>query len=227
MGRKRKEVPETTGQKVRKVTSGLLRDKERTKARLVAAVGKVIQRKGYTGLNSVNIATECGVNRKLIQAYFGNVDNLVEEYIQQRDFWKFVAQDNIRKMLENPDGIDQNDLNNLLQGQLDSILKDKVLQRIIHWELGANSKVLRKVADNREKIGEELFAVIEPEFKEVDFDIRAMFAILVSSIYYLSLHAKNNGSLFCGIDLNQESGKQQISDMIKQLIDIAYSKSKK
>ena len=137
-------------------------------------------------MNSVNIATECGVNRKLIQAYFGNVDNLVEEYIQQRDFWKFVAQDNIRKMLENPDGIDQNDLNNLLQGQLDSILKDKVLQRIIHWELGANSKVLRKVADNREKIGEELFAVIEPEFKEVDFDIRAMFAILVSSIYYLS-----------------------------------------
>lgn len=102
-----------------------------------------------------------------------------------------------------------------------------MLQRIIHWELGANSKVLRKVADNREKIGEELFAVIEPEFKEVDFDIRAMFAILVSSIYYLSLHAKNNGSLFCGIDLNQESGKQQISDMIKQLIDIAYSKSKK
>ena len=49
MGRKRKEVPETTGQKVRKVTSGLLRDKERTKARLVAAVGKVIQRKDILG----------------------------------------------------------------------------------------------------------------------------------------------------------------------------------
>src|SRR5690606_731733 len=126
--------------------------------RMVASVGKVIQKKGYAGLNLTNVATECGIDAKLIRTYFGNLDALVEEYISQRDFWKYVAKDNIESMISNPANIGCEEITDLLQNQLSTLLKDKILQRIIHWELGEKNKLLRKIADKREEIGEKLFS---------------------------------------------------------------------
>ncbi|MGV0827725.1 hypothetical protein ACTS9C_02370 [Empedobacter brevis] len=64
MGRKKKTETEDTAQpvpKVRKATSGPLRDKSRTMARMIAAVGKVIQKKGY--LSGAFIISHCMRNR--------------------------------------------------------------------------------------------------------------------------------------------------------------------
>lgn len=215
-----KNAPSTP--KERKVTSGLLRDKARTKARMVASVGKVIQKKGYAGLNLTNVATECGVDVKLIRNYFGNLDNLVEEYISQRDFWKHVAKDNINSMVSSPGIIGSEEITDLLQNQFNTLLKDKILQSIIHWELGEQNKLLRKIADQREMIGEKLFSKIEPSFKNAGVNIRAVLAILIGGVYYLSLHGKNNGSLFCGIDINTTNGEKQIDDAIRYLVFCAY-----
>jgi len=84
----KKKVIEDNPKKERKVTSGPIRDKERTKARMIAAVGKVIQKKGYHALNGPNIALECGLNKALIWNYFGGLDQLVEAYLTQKDFWQ-------------------------------------------------------------------------------------------------------------------------------------------
>ena len=116
--------------KERKTTSGLIRDKSRTMARMVSAVGKVLQKKGYTGLDAPSIAKAAGVDKKLVWTYFGGLDNLVEEYISKRDFWKSISKEQIKKITETPELINQNDINKILQGQLDTLLKDKVLQKL-------------------------------------------------------------------------------------------------
>ncbi|MGV0923446.1 TetR/AcrR family transcriptional regulator [Empedobacter tilapiae] len=210
--------------KVRKTTSGLIRDKSRTMARMVAAVGKVLQKKGYTGLDAPSVAKAAGVDKKLVWTYFGGLDNLVEEYIEQRDFWKSISKEEIKKITETPEFINQNDINNILQGQLETLLKDKVLQKIIHWELGESNKTLRKIADKREEMGEVLFSIIDKQFENSNVDIRANLAILIGGIYYLTLHGKNNGSLFCGIDINDEKGKERISLAIENIINSSYCK---
>ena len=87
--------------KPRKPSQGPLRDKERTMARMVASVGKVIQKKGYAGLTAPNIALAAGVNKQLVWTYFGGIDNLVEEYIMQRDFWKSGAKPMIQRIFAN------------------------------------------------------------------------------------------------------------------------------
>lgn len=189
---------------------------------MVAAVGKVLQKKGYAGLDAAAVARECGVDKKLVWTYFGGLDNLVEQFIQQRDFWKQAAKDNVKRFIENPEAVGKADIDNLLQQQFDTLLKDRVLQRIIHWELGENKKILRSIADQREEIGEELFAIIEPHFKKKGTDIRALLALLIGGIYYLSLHGRNNGSLFCGIDINEESGKDRIAKAIREIIYTSF-----
>lgn len=219
-----KKSIEETSEKIRKVSSGPIRDKSRTMNKMIAAVGKVLQKKGYTGLTAPNIAKAADVDKKLVWAYFGGVDNLVEEYIKQKDFFKITANKGIQDLLEDPEKLTKDHVNDLLLNQFETLLKDRALQRIIHWEVGEQNEILRKIADAREELGEALFSKAIPYFENSSIDIRARLAILISGIYYLSLHAKNNGSKFCGIDINTEEGKERIANSIQELIFDAYEK---
>ncbi len=209
----------------RKRTSGKLRDKERTKVKMIQAVGKVLMKKGYTGLNASTIAKEAGIDKSLVWTYFGSLDNLIEEYISQRDFWKFKAADSINTLLTFTDGLKEEDMSGFLQFQFQALLDDEVLQRIMLWSVSENRAFLRHLSDERELIGEEMFKIIDPQFKNSNLDIRGILAILVAGIYYLVLHGKTNGSLFCGIDLNTPDGEQRIRDSISQIINMAFKKT--
>lgn len=193
-------------------------------ARLVATVGKVIQKYGYPGLTLVNIGKESGLDRKLVYTYFGSVDKLVETYIREKDFWKSSAQKSIEKMVESPDQIGKEQIYSLLEGQFDTLFKDRSWQRIIHWELGEKKKLLRGIADAREEIGEKVFEIIDKEFKD-HVDIRARLALQIGGIYYLILHARSNGSNVCGIDINEEDGKERIKKAVKDIVYEAYAKA--
>ena len=73
--------------KERKVPQGPVRDKAKTKDKLLKAVGNILQKKGFSALNGLRISQEAKLDRKLIYEYFGSVDNLIESYIRDKDFW--------------------------------------------------------------------------------------------------------------------------------------------
>lgn len=208
--------------KSRKRTSGKIRDKERTKEKMIEAVGEVLSKNGYAGLNATTIAKEAGVDKSLVWNYFGSVDQLIEEYITKRDFWKFKAKDSINTLTSATKEINEHDMSALLQFQFKTLLEDEILQRIMLWGISENKDFLRSISDDRELIGEEIFKNIDPQFKNSTVDIRGILALLVAGIYYLTLHSKTNGSLFCGIDLNTENGVQRINNSIAQVITMAY-----
>ncbi|WP_343567272.1 TetR/AcrR family transcriptional regulator [Sphingobacterium sp.] len=219
----KKKVIEDNPKKERKVTSGPIRDKERTKARMIAAVGKVIQKKGYHALNGPNIALECGLNKALIWNYFGGLDQLVEAYLTQKDFWQIGDKGVLEQMITNPSSISISLIEELLQSQFNTFLKDKTKQKVIHWGLGEKTKALKNIADRRELLGEELFKHVDSKFENSENDLRATLAILVSSIYYLSLQAKSTGSTFCGIDVNTEAGKERIQKTMRKILEQTFS----
>ncbi|MBS7321474.1 MAG: TetR/AcrR family transcriptional regulator [Myroides sp.] len=211
----------------RKRTSGAIRDKDRTKNKMIQAVGKVLLKKGYTGLNASTIAKEAEVDKRLVWTYFGGLDPLVEEYISRRDFWKFTATDSINDLLGTNNGIKKEQVSDLLKSQFETLLYDNVLQRIIHWELSENKSFLRNISNQREAIGEELFKHIAHQFNNETKQIRAITALLIGGIYYLALHGKVNGSLFCGLDINKEEDKLLINKTIEEIIAFAFGNAVK
>lgn len=211
----------------RKRTSGAIRDKDRTKNKMIQAVGKVLLKKGYTGLNASTIAKEAEVDKRLVWTYFGGLDPLVEEYISRRDFWKFTATDSINDLLGTNNGIKKEQVSDLLKSQFETLLYDNVLQRIIHWELSENKSFLRNISNQREAIGEELFKHIAHQFNNDTKQIRAITALLIGGIYYLALHGKVNGSLFCGLDINKEEDKLLINKTIEEIIAFAFGNAVK
>ena len=207
--------------KKRKRTSGVIRDKERTKIKMIQAVGKVLSKKGYTGLNASSISKEAGVDKSLVWTYFGGIDNLVEQYLSERDFLNTIGKNDITLILQNPEDLTAEKISSIFHNQLDSLLDDKIMQKIIQWEICENKTFLRNLADMREELGEFFFKIVEPKLNDNTINLRGVLAIIVAGNYYLALHSKVNGSLFCGIDLNTNQGRQQIKDTISSIISFS------
>lgn len=204
----------------RKVVQGPIRDKEKTKQKLLAAVGKILRTKGYSGLKVSKIAAVAGFDKKLIYEYFGSTEKLIDEYIRSQDYWSKMNQDNIH--VDFSDG--SKELSKVaILNQFEHIKKNKELQKIILWGLSESKPILKKVADEREEMGEMLFTnIVDPHFKDKSTRYRAIAALLVSGAYYLNLYTAHNASIFCGIDLKSDEGRKEIEKAITEIIDFAY-----
>lgn len=209
--------------KLKKVPSGPIREKTRTINKIVSSVGKVLQKKGYPGMTMINIAKEAKVSPKLIYLYFGTLDNLIETFIKQRDFWNMAEKGVVEDLIQNTDGFGKEEIITLLQSQYGRLYKDKLFQKLIHWELGENTPALRKIADTREEIGEKLFVSVDKTFKNSNIDIRTLLALQIAGIYYLVLHAKTNGSTFCGVDINIDEDKDRVNNAVDYMVRLLYS----
>lgn len=213
--------------KGRKRYSGSIRDKSRTKNKLIDAVGIVLENQGYVGLNAKNIADVAKVDKRLIWTYFEGVENLVEEYIKKNEFWqRGLTNNTFNHLITKEDDLDVDKAFFLLKSHFEKFSNDLALQKIITWEISEENEMLRKVANQREELGEQVFSLIDEKFSKLGVDIRAITALLLGGSYYLNLHAKTNGSLFCGIDLNTEEGKNRILDAMKLILEFSFSKDK-
>lgn len=207
--------------------SGSIRDKSRTKNRLIDAVGEVLKSQGFPALNAKNIADVAGVNKRLIWTYFGGVDTLIEKYVEKNEFWQEgISNELFNSLLTKVEDLDRDKMFFLLKNHFKKLHKDIALQKLITWEISEENKILRKIADKREELGRQLFDLIKDRFSDSSVDIEAVIAILLGGSYYLNLHSKTNGSLFCGIDVNTEEGSDRILKAIEFIINIAYSKLK-
>lgn len=208
----------------RKVTSGPIRNKERTKIKLLLSVGSILKKEGFVGLSVTNVAKKADVNRKLVYEYYGTLENLVKEYLNTRDYYR-VSLEHIDEIIEKArEDFGQQAAYDLLDNQFDSLMKNEEMRKIITWGLSENISALRDLNKEREFLAEQLFSrLIDEKFSGKEKNIRAIDAILVSGIYYLTLNAKMSGDTMCGIDVNTDEGQLEIKKALKQIIDWAYS----
>ncbi len=207
----------------RKVTDGPVRNKERTKGNLVTALGEILKKDGFSGLSISRVADEAKVDRRLIYDYFGGLEGLVKEYLNSNDYWN-IHPDEISDIVESSKA-DAGKLlaYSVLENQFDSLIGSEEMRRIITWGLSEKLPVLKELDLKRENIGDQLLSeIFDGAFTHTDKNFRAMYAILMGGVYYLTLHSKMQENPFCGIDLEQLSGREEIKKALKQLIDLAY-----
>lgn len=209
----------------RKVTNGPYRNKVRTKANLIKAVGKILQKDGFSGLNISKVADQAKADRKLIYNYFGSLEGLIKEYLDSRDYWK-IDHNDIEGIIENSKRDSGKALAyHVLEDQFDSLIGNEEVRRIITWGLSEKATVLKELDLKRENIGEAILqAVFDEHFKNSGINFRAMYGLLMGGVYYLTIHAKMLGNPFCGIDLQEPTGQQAIKKAIGQLLELIYKK---
>lgn len=208
---------------VRKVTDGPVRNKERTKANLITALGEILKKDGFSGLNITRVADEAKVDRRLIYDYFGGLEGLVKEYLNRNDYWKINPED-INDIVESGKADAGKSLAyGVLENQFDSLINNEEMRRIITWGLSEKLPILKELDLKRETIGNQVLSeVIDEHFSLSDKNFRAMYAVLMGGVYYLTLHAKMQENPFCGIDIQQASGQEEIKKALQKFLDLIY-----
>ncbi len=203
----------------RKEYKGEINDKERSKQKLINAVGTVLKTKGYKGLTATNISKTAGLSRRLITMYFDSVDDLIETYVRNKDYWT-EATGNINRIIEEKESPSAKEtIDYLLQNQLDYFYNSTEMQKFILWEISEKSKIMYEVCEERERLGSKIFELSDKEFKYKD--MRAISALLVAGIYYMVLHSKSTDTLFCGIDIKKPEGMKRIKNAIRLILEKA------
>lgn len=194
--------------------------KERSKQRFLGAVGQILKEKGFAGLKVNNIAATAGLDKKLIYNYFGGINELLDEYLRNQDFWNKIK-DEIDPEKIKDGGREFSELS--LLGQFDYVSENKEFQKVILWRMSEARDALAKLTSDQEQIGEALFTKItDAHFGEKATQYKAIMAILVSSMYHLNLSSQFNGSMYCGIDVQDEQGRAEIKKAVSFLIDQTY-----
>ena len=200
------------------------RDKEATKQNLIAAVGTLVLREGFSAIGINAVSKEAGVDKVLIYRYFGDLDGLLKAYISGKDYFSNMSA--IVSTMEEIRTVDDavRIAKSIFVGQLKDILSNQELREIVLWELQTANSATAAVAAEREAQGVLILQTIERLTKNTGIDIPAAAAIILGGVYYIVLRSKHVG-IFNGIDITSPDGWLRIERSIEQLVELALRSS--
>lgn len=199
------------------------RNKERSKQVILDTAIILLKEKGIKNFTVESLAKKSGKSRRLIYNYYGNADEILKAVLNKSDFW-LTLEERIEEVILKQKSKNTKDLASLVfSNHCDTFYKDSLIQEISALELTNKSGLLYNISNSRERIGEKLFKVAEPDFENTNVSIRMLSAILIGGINYVLLHSKTNASTFCGLNLNSEQDFNLLKKTVDQIIGWAYS----
>lgn len=199
----------------------MLRNKEHTKEKIIAAVGRVLARDGFSRLGVNALAREAGVDKVLIYRYFGGLPGLLQAFAESTDFWPSpaeVMEESSQRGTNEPGTVMGNILVNLAR----ALRKRPLTAEILAWEMVEQNELTNILAELREQWTLTLFETFSFDDTQVPVDLAAITALLNGAINYLIIRGRNT-PVFNLIEIDTERGWARLETMIRSLCQSYFS----
>ena len=190
-----------------------MKNREQTEEKILEAVGSIIENQGFEKVGINAIATEAGVSKMLIYRYFGGVEELIAQYLIQKDYWA-----NTDAAIINPEAVGDS-IKSMFRRQVEQLRNDITLRRLYRWELFTNNQNIRQLRNRREENGCRLIKMVSALMGCSDAQVAALASILSASISYLAL-LEDQCQSYNGICLQTDEGWNQLMQGIEMIIDL-------
>ena len=190
-----------------------MRNREQTAQRILEAVGSIIENQGFEKVGINAIAAEAGVSKMLIYRYFGGLEELVTQYLLQKDYWANTDIDDI-----NREAVGES-IKSMFCRQIEQLRNDVTLRRLYRWELYSNNVNIQQLRDKREENGCNIISMVSALTGCSDTKVAALASILSASISYLAL-MEDQCQTYNGICLQTDEGWDQLVQGIEMIIDL-------
>lgn len=204
------------------------RSKNFINAEIMKAVSAVIGEQGFAHLGINSVAIEAKVEKPFIYRNFGTFDKVLEQYILKNDYFMKVIVEKAMDGKVNEEGKIsdvQAFYTDLLTELYKTVDESRDFKNLVLWEIYEDSSFIRKIANRRENEVKNDIAVFENHFKGSDVDIDAITALLMSGIYYTTLH--KDISTFCGVDFKTKEGKKRMKASLELISKLIFEHAKK
>jgi len=188
------------------------RDRERTKGKILKAVGEVIEQHGTEKVGVNLIARTAGVNKVLIYRYFNSVDGLMEEYVKSGEYTSTYE----AEYIESIPNLLPEERSKALTSLMHTFMKDlrgrKSTRDLLRWEIGTGKSML---SDARNQVAKKILERIGdlPNYN----DTSALIAFLSAGIYFLAISADYREKML-DVDLHSDEGWKRIENIIERII---------
>ncbi len=190
-----------------------MKNREQTEEKILEAVGSIIENQGFEKVGINAIATEAGVSKMLIYRYFGGVEELIAQYLIQKDYWA-----NTDAAIINPEAVGDS-IKSMFRRQVEQLRNDITLRRLYRWELFTDNQNIRQLRNRREENGCRLIKMVSALTGCPDVQVAALASILSASISYLAL-LEDQCQSYNGICLQTDEGWNQLMQGIEMIIDL-------
>ena len=190
-----------------------MKNREQTEEKILEAVGSIIENQGFEKVGINAIATEAGVSKMLIYRYFGGVEELIAQYLIQKDYWA-----NTDAVIINPEAVGDS-IKSMFRRQVEQLRNDITLRRLYRWELFTDNQNIRQLRNRREENGCRLIKMVSALTGCQDEQVAALASILSASISYLAL-LEEQCQTYNGICLQTDEGWNQLMQGVEMIIDL-------
>lgn len=190
-----------------------MKNREQTEEKILEAVGSIIENQGFEKVGINAIATEAGISKMLIYRYFGGVEELIAQYLIQKDYWA-----NTDAAIINPEAVGDS-IKSMFRRQVEQLRNDITLRRLYRWELFTDNQNIRQLRNRREENGCRLIKMVSALTGCPDAQVAALASILSASISYLAL-LEDQCQSYNGICLQTDEGWNQLMQGIEMIIDL-------
>ena len=190
-----------------------MKNREQTEEKILEAVGSIIENQGFEKVGINAIATEAGISKMLIYRYFGGVEELIAQYLIQKDYWA-----NTDAAMINPEAVGDS-IKSMFRQQVEQLRNDITLRRLYRWELFTDNQNIRQLRNRREENGCRLIKMVSALTGCPDAQVAALASILSASISYLAL-LEDQCQSYNGICLQTDEGWNQLMQGIEMIIDL-------
>lgn len=190
-----------------------MKNREQTECKILEAVASIVESEGFEKLGINTIASKANVSKMLIYRYFGGLDELIAQFIMQKDYWA-----NTDTVIINPKSVGDS-IKNMFRKQIEQLRSDVTLRRLCRWELSCNNTSIEQLRAKREENGYSLIKMVSTLTSCPNTEIAALASILSASISYLAL-IEDQCLTYNGISLQTDKGWDQIMQGVEMIIDL-------
>jgi AcrR family transcriptional regulator len=191
------------------------RDRDATKARILAAVGVVLARDGFGSLGVNAIAKEAAVDKVLIYRYFGGLEDLLGEWGASGRFWPRAADllgDDPGAFLALPLA---ERYARFFEHFIDALRTRPLTLEILAAEVVERNALTAILESEREHWGDEASRLLGGHAFLARPELRGLTLLLISGVQYLLVRSRKI-RMFGGIDIQQDAGWAELKASIRQ-----------
>ncbi len=200
----------------------MARDKERTKARIIDAVGGLLTRSGFRAVGVNAVAEAAGVDKVLIYRYFGGLAGLLETVADEPDLWPTVdavlAEAGIDEGGRDHGGTLAEAVAPLLIAYMRLLGRRPAALEAVAWGVAEQNPLSDALARRRNEWGNDVAGrVFRGRKAPADRDIQAVLCVLLGAVDHL-MALSRLGVSFNGIELGTDGGLGRIEDAVAVLV---------
>lgn len=196
------------------------RNPRRTKAAVDEAIRKATEKEilenGFSDSLVSNIIKKAKIEARVFYLRYKDLAEFYDGFVKGYDYWfSDLFKD------EDLEEVSAHSLEMIFDKLLTSLNESSVMLELLRWEVANGNPTTDRTAMLRELHTLKLTGTYEHAFKGSGVDVVAICSLIISGIYYLTLH--KNRSPFCGIDLNKEEDRKRLSNALGWLAEKLFA----